>query len=261
MAVSARLSLVLLVASSLACAHAQDTWITPVHDADRPRVPYLGFAGSKVTGFTDTDGKSCQPVREVSSGLIGWTTIGDEAACSHDTQFEGMGPAVLELRWTGDVPADGNYELDTFKYTVKTLGAVVVRGSWNGDAIAVASLIVEVRSPHCSLSWSTPLAAEASSGPWMRAREFHGYKEIPPLFLTGCRAGEMLDVRVRLFAKTNRGRIDVESFGFEPWSDQDARRLFGLVRKAEGEVSKLKLGPCHHFIGDFCNEPNFGPVQ
>jgi hypothetical protein len=247
----------ILLAPVLACAHSQENWVTPVSGADRPGVPYLRFAGSKVSGFTDTDGKSCQPIpaSKVHRGVLGWTSTGDDAACTHDTQYEGLAPAILELRWAGEVPADGNYEIDTFKYTVKTRGEVVARGAWVGDAFAVAGLVIEVRSPHCALSWSTPIVTEASYGPWVRGREFHGYREIPALFLSGCRAGDALDVRMRLWANTNRGRIDVEAFGFEPWSDEDATRLFGLVQKAPGDVSRLKLQPCQKWVGDFCNEP------
>jgi len=253
----------IFLALAFACAHSEENWVTPLSGSARPSVPYLRFAGAKVSGFTDTDGKSCQsfPASQLQRGVVGWTTTGDDAACTHDTQYEGLAPAILELRFTGEVPADGNFELDTFKYTVKTRGEVVARGGWVGDAFAVAGLIVEVRSAHCGLAWSMPIATEASYGPQLRAREFHGYKEIPPLFLSGCKAGDALDVRMRLWASSNRGRVDVEAFGFEPWSDFDATRLFGLVQKAPGEVSKLKVEPCRKWVGDFCNEPSLTSTE
>jgi len=254
--------LVIALACGAACSHAQDTWIHAEQGADRPDVPYLAFAGSRVTAFTGADGKSCPVVSEhrVTRGLIGWISYDNDPACSHDTQYEGNGTAVLELRWTGSVPTTGNYELDTFGYTVKTSGEVVVRGAWASESFAIARLVVEIRSPHCSLAWSTPLAAESSYGPESRVAPFYAYQEIPPLFLTDCREGDTLDVRTQLVANTNRGRIDVEAFGFKAYSDWDAQHLFGLVLKAEGEGPKYKLGPCTHWKGDYCAEPSLGRI-
>jgi hypothetical protein len=121
---------------------------------------------------------------------------------------------------------------------VKTLGAVVCRGGWTVEAMAFATLVVEARSAHCSANWSTPLAKTMSFGPETRATPFDGYKDIPPLLLEECRAGDVLEVRLRLEADTNRGRIDVDSFGFEIMSDLDGRRLFGLMRKERSAGGK-----------------------
>jgi hypothetical protein len=236
-----------LAACTATCSHRSDiTWLQPKQDEDRPKIPYLTFMGSNIVGFTDADGRSCRPFagHQAARGMLGWKSDGGDAACSHDTQYEGVGTATLELRWNGRIPSDGAYELNTFGYTVMTRGEVVCRGGWTLEAMAVANLVVEASSPHCSLFWSTPLATAMSFGPETRATPFTGYKEIPPLQLGNCKAGEVLDVRTRLIADANRGRIDVDSFGFQLMSDLDARQLFGLVLK--DEVAQAKPGPMGH---------------
>jgi hypothetical protein len=219
-------------ACAIACSHGQGRWIQPLQDAHRPKALYLDFAGTNASGFVNPDGKACPPSKgtHASWSMLGWKSDDRELpACTHDTLYDGQQPAALELSWSGQVPGDGDYELNTFGYTVSTTGQVVCRGTWHADTHAAASLVIEANSAHCSQSWSLPLAAVSSFGPESRAVPFYGYKEIPPLLLPGCKAGEALRVRARLVGEVNRGRVDVDSFGFFPGSYSDAHQLFGLV--------------------------------
>jgi hypothetical protein len=245
-------------ALALACVQ-QNKWVKPVPEKDRPPALYLAFAGAKSTGFTAPDGRPCKSFasQPAGNGILGWDSQDkSETACSHDTLHEGVGKAVLELRWAGQLPKDGNYEVNTFGYTMRTLGEVACRGGVNAaDTFAVATLVVEVRSAHCALTWSTPVASAFAYGPWTRTMPFYGYQEIPPLQVDDCKGGDTLDVRARLEAAANRGRVDVDAFGFTTGSYSDALKLVGLVEKSQRLPDERKLAKCTRWASELCAVP------
>jgi hypothetical protein len=250
----------LLSCFAAGCAGNVDTkWVKPLQDENRPVIHYLTFAGANAIGFTAPDGKSCQvhALRPKGHGMFGWQADdSDDPACTHDTLYEGVNVAALELHWRGRIPRDGSYELNTFGYTLHTTGAVIVRGSWNLDTWSVTNLVVEMKSDHCSMEWSTPVASAVARGPWMRKTPFYGYQEIPPLQMDDCKAGDMLEVTARLAAESNRGRIDIDSFGFFAASDSDAQQLLALIPKAERLPADHKdTAACAHWTGQFCATP------
>ena len=90
--------------------------------------------------------------------------------------------------------------------------------------------MLDATSPHCSGRWSTDLARTAVTRAEARARDFDGWTEIPDVHLFGCKAGEPIDVRVKLVADSNRGRIEVDAFGFSTLNDDELNRVFGVRR-------------------------------
>ena len=255
-----------LVCFAMGCAGSDVKWVKPEQDDVRPNAHYLTFVGLNAVGFTAPDGKSCQDhaLRPRGHGMLGWEAAekGDPA-CTHDTLYEGVAVAALELHWRGRIPRDGSYELNTFGYTLHATGEVIVRGSWNLDTFAVTSLVVEMKSEHCSMEWSTPVASAVARGPWLRKTPFYGYQEIPPLQMDDCKGGDILEVTARLAANANRGRIDIDSFGFIAGSDSDARQLVALVPKAERLSVEQKEAAqegkstrvCFQWTGGFCATP------
>jgi hypothetical protein len=245
-----------IIASSLACSSA-GKWVQPLQDEKRPLVHYLTFTGMNATGFTAPDGSSCQAhaLNPQGHGMLGWEAKDNsDPACSHDTNYEGVSVAALEMHWRGKIPRDGSYELNTFGYTVHTTGEVVVRGSWNLDTWAVTNLTIEMKSDHCSMEWSKPVASATARGPWMRKTPFYGYQEIPPLQMDDCKAGDILEVTARLAADVNRGRVDVDSFGFLTGSASDAKELVALVPKSERLPPQHKEATaCASWTGAFCS--------
>jgi hypothetical protein len=253
-------------AGSIACSGGDVKWIKPMQDDVRPSAHYLTFTGASAFGFTAPDGKSCQlhALRPQGQGMIGWDAADKEdAACTHDTLYEGVAIASLELHWRGRIPRDGSYELNTFGYTLHTTGEVIVRGSWNLDTWAITNLVIEMKSDHCSLEWSTTVASAVARGPWLRKQPFYGYQEIPPLQMDDCKGGDTLEVTARLEANANRGRIDVDSFGFIAGSESDARQLVALVPKSERLTPEQKAAAagqpvrrCFQWTGGFCATPS-----
>jgi hypothetical protein len=203
-----------LALAAVGCATAP----TRVELPDRPPLPPdarpLAFVGGAATGFSRPTGGPCQrPPVEPRRGLLGWTTREDDWACRKDTLDEGLAPSSLELRFRGAIPADGRYQLLARGLTVDAWGRVVARGGALGDYVARARMEYLARTPSCTASHVLELARAQVTGPWERAAAFGGWIVLPDLVVEGCRANEVLEVRLRLVGEVNRGRVDVESFG------------------------------------------------
>jgi hypothetical protein len=219
-----------LILCCLACA------LTPRRVQVRPAtrdergVSPLPYASSAAERFVAPDGAPCGGYGgHVKDNLIGWEAPNpDDSACSHDTLYDGLKPAVLELRWHAEVPADGSYDLVVLGYSVGAWGRVVSRGSHYGDYFARAEVVVDASSAHCTASWAKQLALAQVTGPADRQANFSGYVELPDLVVSNCRAHEPLDVRVRLVGEANRGRVDVDWFGFSAVNDAEVNHIFGL---------------------------------
>lgn len=199
-------------------------------ERDERGVSFLPYASSAVERFAAPDGNPCAVYPgHVKENLIGWAApTAADAACSHDTFYDGLQPAVLELRWRSLVPADGTFDLVTLGYAVGAWGRVVTRSSHYGDYFARAEVVIDAQSAHCSTSWSKALAVAKATGPIERVAVFSGWIEIPDLVVADCRKDDPLDVRVRFVGESNRGRVDVDWFGFSAVNDDDANRIFGL---------------------------------
>jgi hypothetical protein len=223
--------------AALLAACAQRTPRIQVRPASRDdrNVAFLSFASSQVERFSDPEGRSCRRFDgRVRENLLGWqSTSADDAACTHDTYSEGLPPGVLEMHWRSQIAEDGTYDLVTLGYSVGAWGRVVGRGAHYGDSWSRARLVVEARSAHCEASWSLELALAKVSGPQTRQADFSGWVEIPELLMKGCKAHEPVDVWLRLLGEANRGRIDVDWFGFSALADDEVNRIFGLRPRAE----------------------------
>ena len=227
---SARLSLV-LVLLLLSCARPNRIYVRP-HDEstkDLTGVSFLSYSHSTVEGFYDGKGRLCAPFTgHVRDYFAGWWAEGDDAICYHGTLESGLQPATLEMRWKSIVPADGNYNVLSTGYAVGTWGDVMARGSYFGDYWAWARVNLEVHSPHCHDSRSFDLARAALTLPAERSASFSGWVEIPDIWVAGCKAGDPLEVRVRLVGQSNRGHIAVTGFGFWAAKDEELDRMFGF---------------------------------
>ena len=178
------------------------------------------------------DGRRCAAAsRGQGYSCFGWEARGnDDFACTMDTFDQGPRPAALELLFRSLIAADGNFDLIAPNYSLGAWGRVAARGSFYGDYFAGAQLIIEARSPHCKISWSKDLARAGVTGPWSRTVGFSGWVEIPSLALTGCKAHEPIEVRVRLVGSTNRGSVDVDWFGFDASSEEELNGMFFALR-------------------------------
>jgi len=222
----------LVALAAALCACAQRPRRVRVRSADRDvsgAIP-LSFASSTVDRFSDPEGKPCAAFTgRVHDNLLGWEgPNAEDAACTHDTLYEGTRPGTLEIHWRTELPRDGSYHLMTLGYSVGAWGRVVSRGSYYGDYFARATVVVEARSPHCQATWSTDLARAQVTGPQDRIAPFSGWLEIPDMPIHGCKAHEPIDVRLRLLGEANRGRIDVDWFGFSAIADEEVNRIFGV---------------------------------
>jgi hypothetical protein len=218
-----------LILCCLGCAHPRPMQVRP-SIRDERGVSLLAYASSAAERFAAPDGAPCAGYGgHVKDNLIGWEAPNpDDAACSHDTFYDGIRPAVLELRWQVEVPADGNYDVVVLGYAVGAWGRVVCRGSHHGDYFAKAEVVIDATSAHCKASWAKQLAQAKVVGPSDRQTNFSGYVELPDLAMSDCRAHEPLEVRVRLVGESNRGRVDVDWFGFSAVSDGEVDHIFGL---------------------------------
>jgi hypothetical protein len=84
------------------------------------------------------------------------------------------------------------------------------------------------------------LAKAEVTGPWSRVAEFRGWTKIPDLVIPNCKANETLEVTLRLQGEGNRGRVDVDWFGFSAVSHEDMNRVFGL-RSRPSATSAVEL--------------------
>jgi len=227
-AMIARLSLV-FIALLVGCAKPRRIYVSPKDDRDLKGVSFLSYSSSRVQGFLDAKGRRCPPFGgRVRDAFAGWWTDDDDPICSHETLEGGTQPAKLELRWSGTVPADGSYDVLSAGYALATFGQVIVRGSYFGDFWSRAQVVIDAESPHCRGNWSTELALAKMTGPYKRSAAFSGWVEIPDIRVVGCKEGDRLDVRVQLIAQSNRGAIDVETFGFWAQTNDELDRIFGI---------------------------------
>ena len=199
-------------------------------ERDQRGVLPLPFASSTVERFSDPDGKPCPKFAgRVHDNLLGWeASTADDPACTHDTLYEGTRAGTLEMRWRAELPQDGSYHVLALGYSVGAWGRVVSRGSYYGDYFARAKVVVDATSPHCQASWSADLALAQVTGPQDRMAAFAGWLEIPDIAVHGCKGHEPIDVRLRLVGEANRGKIDVDWFGFSATADEEVDRIFGV---------------------------------
>lgn len=219
-----------VLAATLACAGQRRVRIRPVASRDLRGVAFLRYASSQAAEFFDAEGRACPPFGgQIREFFAGWQAKDqDEPACDHDTFEHAAHTAMLELRFEGSIPADGAWDLVSGGYAVGAWGRVFARGSYYGDYFAKARLELEARSPHCRALWTRDLAKAAITGSLTRGAEFSGWHEIPDASLDGCLAGEALEVRLRLLGESNRGRVEVDAFGFSMASADELGRVFGL---------------------------------
>jgi hypothetical protein len=241
--------LAIFLCSLIACAPAKSRpqRVFTEHYDD---VHFLSFDAASATSFADDKGKRCA----ASGDLLGWRSPAnvDGWICQHDTVYDGQGEAVLELRFSGVIPKDGLYELDSFGPGVEVAGSVVSRSSWYGDSVSTAVLVLDAATPSCSVHWETPIARAVSQGPAVRAAPFASLQEIPPLPLGACKAGEKLAVRVRFVGQANRGHIDVDAFGFQG-GKENAERMLGFA-PLKDSTAVSQSHKCTEWNGGFCAE-------
>jgi hypothetical protein len=212
--------------------------IRPPTERDLTGVVFLPYSSSSVESFFDKDGKLCPRYDgTVKQGFAGWQNDSGDPACDHDTFEDGLHPARLELSWSGQVPEDGAYDLLASGYAIGAWGRVQARGSYYGDFFAWARLEVEAKSPSCHAEWSLILGKAGVTGNWARMRDFTGWNEVPDLKLAGCKAGDPLVVRVTINSDVNRGRIEIDAFGFSVVSAGELNRIFGIRRGSSGAAA------------------------
>jgi hypothetical protein len=220
-----------VAATLLACAPQRLLGVRPPKTPDLSGWILLSWVGAAARGFYDARGRSCPALGPgVTDGFLGWWPEDDAEACWHDTADTKVRPGVLELRWRGRVPADGDYEVSSAGYAVRAFGTVLARGSYVGHFWAGADVAVEVASPHCRGAWATELVTARVALPMHREGSFGGWSELPAVPLADCRAGDEVEVRVQLVARANHGQVAVDSFGFSVASDRELGRMFGLRR-------------------------------
>lgn len=223
-----RLALAALLLSGLACAPPR-----LIRFADRPPtldgdVP-LAYSGSGVTTFVDRRGRRCPPSSgRAEHAVIGWQSPDDDPLCTFDTLVQGPGVAVLELRWQAAVPASGEVDLLARRQAVGAWGRVEARGTYFGQYLAAAEVELEASAPSCSGSARLLLGKGEVTGPWNRSAAFAGFLELPDIEMHGCVEGERLELRLRLVAHSNRGRVEVDGFGAAAGTDADVAKAFLL---------------------------------
>lgn len=226
--------LALLLAAAAGCA-TRDRITLP----DRPPLPpgatQLSYAGSAVTGFFRPDGRPCpRPPVEPRRGLVGWTTARqDDFACLHDSLDHGLAPSSLELRFRAAVPASGDYDLLARGLTVDTAVKALARGGAYGEFTARAWFELHARAPSCTVTWVQELAKAVVSAPMERGASSSGWVIVPDLVLEGCRASEILEVRLRLLGEVSRGQVIVESYGLVVAHADELSDALALVRRPE----------------------------
>jgi len=223
----------------LACATARRVPIRPAARDDRG-VSFLPFASSRVERFSDQEGQPCPAFEgRVRNNLLGWESGDpDDPACTHDTLHEGIRAGVLEMRWRSELPQDGSYDLVTLGYSVGAWGRVTSRGSYYGDYYARASVVVEASSPSCAARWSSDLALAQVTGLQDRVAAFSGWLEIPDIGIAGCKAHEPIEVKLRLVGDVNRGKVDVDWFGFSALEDDEVNRIFGIRPRPDAPAAR-----------------------
>jgi hypothetical protein len=223
-----RLCLALLLV--LGCAGPRKVRIRPVTQRDLSGVIFLPFAASEVDGFFEEHGQPCPRFNgEIKEYFAGWHSgKEEEPICDHDTFDDTIKPAMLTMRWHGTVPADGGWSVVSGGYAVGAWGRVLARGATRGDYFALARVVLEAKTPHCQAEWSEQVALAKITGSYTRGAAFSGWIELPDLKLAGCVAGDPIDVRLRLVGESNRGRIEVDAFGFSTAAADELNQMFGV---------------------------------
>lgn len=212
---TARAALALAAALGAGCAAVDRRIDLP----DRPPLPpgatALAYAGGTATGLFRPDGRPCQrPLPEPRRGVVGWQPAkGEDLACARDTLDHRGPPPALELAFRAVVPEDGDLDLLARGTTLDAWGRALARGGPYGEFAARTWFEYTATAPSCRAVHLKDLAKAVVTGPWDREALFSGWIVLPDLVLTGCRAGEVLEVRLRLLGEVNRGRVDVETFG------------------------------------------------
>jgi hypothetical protein len=233
-----------LFALGVACAGPRQIRIRPVEFRDLIGVVFLPFASSQVDAFFDAKGRPCPRFAgEIRDYFAGWQSRDGDPVCDHDTFEDGTRPAALELLWHGTVPADGAWDLISGGYSVGAWGRVVSRGAYFGDYFASARVVLEARAPHCRAEWSLNLALAKITGSMTRGAEFSGWVAIPDTRIAGCSAGDPLEVRLRLVGDSNRGRIEVDAFGFSVATADELNRMFGIKPAIAAPGSDTRVRP------------------
>src|SRR3954468_12868133 len=141
---------VVILALLAGCAEtARRVRVRPVA-RDEKGVSPLPYDASVAERFVTPDGAPCLGYGgHVKDNLIGWEAPNpDDAACSHDTLYDSLKPAVLELRRRAEPPAARHHGLVASAYAVGAWGRVVSRGSRYGDYYAKAQVVIDARSAH-----------------------------------------------------------------------------------------------------------------
>jgi hypothetical protein len=220
-----------VAAAGSSCAAPGRQSIRPERSLSGRGLVALRFVSSSASNLFRPDGKPCGPApRAVHDGLFGWEDpeAKDEAGCAMDTFDDPLRPARLEFRFAAVLPHGGNFTLTQGSYGLGAWGQVVSRGIVYGESLARARLTVEAVAPSCRAAWSKDVARALVTGTWARAARFSGWLQVEDLRLVGCRGDEPIEVRVALVGEANRGRIEVDWFGFSALHDDDADWLFGL---------------------------------
>lgn len=190
---------------------------------------WFKLEGTDARLFSTLDGQVCGPApREVRQGIFGWDFPEARRACRHDTLLHGLAEGWAEFRFRAPVPADGSYLVSRGRFGIGAWGTVMARGAALGRFHAAARVELRASSPSCQASWEQELASASVAGDWTRAQEFAEWVEPLDLHLVGCRAGEPIELRLRILAEATRGNVVLEWFGFTVYSASDADRLFAL---------------------------------
>ena len=99
-------------------------------------------------------------------------------------------------------------------------------------------MVVEASSPSCAARWSSDLALAQVTGLQDRIAAFSGWLEIPEIGISGCKAHEPIEVKLRLVGDVNRGKVDVDWFGFSALEDDEVNRIFGIRPKPDAPAAR-----------------------
>jgi hypothetical protein len=203
----------------------------PPLPADAVRLVYVGGAARSLFR---PDGRRCGPPPTLPvRGLLGWQSLDGEPLCLHDSYDHGQEAASLELHFRGAVSGEGALQLLSRGLTVNVVGRVRARGTPKVDVEASAHLELTARAPSCSATHLEPLGRAVVDGPWVRTAQFDGWIVLPDLLLQGCRAGEVLEVRLRLVGETTRGVVELDAFGLVAGRGDDLHDAFALRRRPD----------------------------
>lgn len=194
-----------------------------------PAVARLRFEGLGSRHFADPSGAPCSRVRvSPAASHLGWMSESEDPACRYDTVDAKAEPGWLELAFSATVPDDGDYRLVQSRVRLTAAGRVEARSSAFCDYHASARAEVSAAAPSCQARWRGLLGRAQVSGGSERGQSFAGSVVLGEVALRGCRAGERLELRVRLLAESNRGSVDVDWFGFTLAEAGEAHAIFGL---------------------------------